>query len=73
LTDGPADHDGGKLAGLVAAIELVGPRWALLVVGSLLDGPKRCGDLQRELGYFSEPAFGLEPKTSSLQVKCSTS
>jgi DNA-binding HxlR family transcriptional regulator len=35
---------------LVAALEIVGPRWALLVVQSLLDGPKRYGDLQRELG-----------------------
>ena len=36
--------------GLAAALELVGRRWALLVVRSLLDGPKRYGDLQRELG-----------------------
>jgi DNA-binding HxlR family transcriptional regulator len=36
--------------GLAAALELVGQRWALLVVQSLLDGPKRYGDLQRELG-----------------------
>lgn len=36
--------------GLVAALEAVGQRWALLVVHCLLDGPKRYGDLQRELG-----------------------
>jgi len=36
--------------GLAAALELVGQRWALLVVRSLLDGAKRYGDLQRELG-----------------------
>ena len=36
--------------GLATALELVGPRWALLVVQCLLDGPKRYGDLQRELG-----------------------
>jgi DNA-binding HxlR family transcriptional regulator len=36
--------------GLAAALEVVGPRWALLVVQSLLEGPKRYGDLQRELG-----------------------
>jgi DNA-binding HxlR family transcriptional regulator len=35
---------------LAAALELVGQRWALLVVRSLLDGPKRYGDLHRELG-----------------------
>ena len=36
--------------GLDAALEVVGQRWALHVVRSLLDGPKRYGDLQRELG-----------------------
>ncbi len=40
-----ADRDG-----LAAALELVGQRWALLVVRSLLDGAKRYGGLQRELG-----------------------
>ena len=41
----PDDRDG-----LAAALEVVGQRWALLVVRCLLDGPKRYGDLQRELG-----------------------
>ena len=36
--------------GLATALGLVGQRWALLVVQHLLDGPKRYGDLQRELG-----------------------
>jgi DNA-binding HxlR family transcriptional regulator len=36
--------------GLAAALDLVGQRWALLIVRSLLDGAKRYGDLQRELG-----------------------
>lgn len=36
--------------GFGAALELVGQRWALLIVRSLLDGAKRYGDLQRELG-----------------------
>lgn len=36
--------------GLATALEVVGQRWALLVVRCLLDGPKRYGDLQRELG-----------------------
>ncbi|OAH49864.1 winged helix-turn-helix transcriptional regulator [Microbacterium oleivorans] len=35
---------------LAAALEIVGPRWALLIVERLLDGPQRYGDLQRELG-----------------------
>ena len=47
MTDETGDGDRDDL---VAALELVGPRWALLVVQSLLDGPKRYGDLQRELG-----------------------
>ena len=42
---GDVDDDG-----LARALELLGKRWALLIVGSLLDGPKRYGDLQRELG-----------------------
>jgi DNA-binding HxlR family transcriptional regulator len=36
--------------GLAAALEVVGQRWALLLVRSLLHGAKRYGDLQRELG-----------------------
>lgn len=35
---------------LASALEIVGPRWALLIVERLLDGPQRYGDLQRELG-----------------------
>jgi DNA-binding HxlR family transcriptional regulator len=35
---------------LAAALDIVGSRWALLIVDRLLDGPQRYGDLQRELG-----------------------
>jgi DNA-binding HxlR family transcriptional regulator len=35
---------------LAAALEIVGSRWALLIVERMLDGPQRYGDLQRELG-----------------------
>jgi DNA-binding HxlR family transcriptional regulator len=35
---------------LAAALEVVGARWALLIVGRLLEGPQRYGDLQRDLG-----------------------
>ena len=38
------------MSDLAAALEIVGPRWALLIVERLLDGPQRYGDLQRELG-----------------------
>nr|WP_254455098.1 helix-turn-helix domain-containing protein [Paenarthrobacter ureafaciens] len=35
---------------MAGALELVGARWALLIVERLLDGPQRYGDLQRDLG-----------------------
>lgn len=37
----------GKYCGLAHALELVGERWALVLVGDLLRGPKRFTDLQR--------------------------
>ena len=38
------------LAALSDALERVGDRWTLLIVAALLDGPRRFGDLQAELG-----------------------
>ena len=38
------------MSDLAAALEIVGPRWALLIVERLLEGPQRYGDLQRDLG-----------------------
>ena len=38
------------MSDLSAALEVVGARWALLIVERLLDGPQRYGDLQRDLG-----------------------
>jgi DNA-binding HxlR family transcriptional regulator len=38
------------VSGLAEALGVVGPRWALLIVELLVDGPLRYGDLQRELG-----------------------
>ena len=43
-----SDLDGES--GLAAALDIVGARWALLIVGRLLEGPQRYGDLQRDLG-----------------------
>jgi DNA-binding HxlR family transcriptional regulator/putative sterol carrier protein len=37
----------GKYCGLAHAVELVGERWALVLVSDLLRGPKRFTDLQR--------------------------
>lgn len=39
-----------ELRALDAAAARVGDRWALLVVGALLDGPRRFGELEAELG-----------------------
>lgn len=38
------------MSDLVAALEIVGARWALLIVERLLDGPQRYSDLERDLG-----------------------
>lgn len=38
------------MSNLAAALDVVGSRWALLIVERLLDGPQRYGDLQRDLG-----------------------
>lgn len=38
------------MSDLAAALDIVGPRWALLIVERLLHGPQRYGDLQRDLG-----------------------
>jgi DNA-binding HxlR family transcriptional regulator len=39
----------GQYCGLARSLELVGERWALLVIRDLLVGPKRFSDLQRGL------------------------
>ncbi|MBP2394509.1 DNA-binding HxlR family transcriptional regulator [Paenarthrobacter nicotinovorans] len=39
-----------RVSNLAAALDVVGSRWALLIVERLLDGPQRYGDLQRDLG-----------------------
>ena len=38
------------MSGLAAALDIIGSRWALLIVERLLEGPQRYGDLQRDLG-----------------------
>ena len=38
------------MSDLAAALDVVGARWALLIVERLLAGPQRYGDLQRDLG-----------------------
>ncbi|GAB3404514.1 hypothetical protein GCM10027515_16620 [Schumannella luteola] len=48
--DSASDAADGPSPGLAAALDVVGARWALLIVARLLDGPQRYGDLQRDLG-----------------------
>ncbi len=38
------------LSPLRAALDAVGDRWSLLVIAALLEGPRRFGDLQAEVG-----------------------
>jgi DNA-binding HxlR family transcriptional regulator len=38
------------MSGLSDALDIVGARWALLIVERLLEEPQRYGDLQRDLG-----------------------
>ncbi|TPW74663.1 winged helix-turn-helix transcriptional regulator [Schumannella soli] len=42
--------DDAPTSDLAAALDVIGARWALLIVARLLDGPQRYGDLQRDLG-----------------------
>jgi DNA-binding HxlR family transcriptional regulator len=41
--------DGTELSPLAEALASVGDRWTLLIVAALLDGPRRFGDLEKEL------------------------
>ena len=44
-----AARDYGQYCGVTRAVELVGERWALLIVRDLLVGPRRFSDLRRNL------------------------
>ena len=47
--DAMASREYGQYCGITRALELVGERWALLIVRDLLVGPRRYGELQRGL------------------------
>jgi DNA-binding HxlR family transcriptional regulator len=49
MTSSPADTESPESA-LADALAAVGDRWTLLVVASLLEGPRRFGDLQEAVG-----------------------
>lgn len=44
-----ASRDYGQYCGVTRALELIGERWALLIVRDLLVGPRRYGELQHGL------------------------
>jgi DNA-binding HxlR family transcriptional regulator len=43
------EEDGAAHSALADALATVGDRWTLLIVASLLDGPRRFGELQEEV------------------------
>jgi DNA-binding HxlR family transcriptional regulator len=45
----PSPAPGSEASPLAEALASVGDRWTLLVIAALLDGPRRFGDLEREL------------------------
>ncbi len=50
------------ISALSSALDTVGDRWTLLVIAALLDGPKRFGELQQELG-------GIAPNVLSQRLR----
>ena len=56
----------GQICGLAHALELVGERWALLVVRDLILGPKRFTDLRRGLPRI--PTNVLSARLKELEI-----
>ncbi|MFH5823726.1 winged helix-turn-helix transcriptional regulator [Georgenia sp. AZ-5] len=56
----------GQYCGVVTALELVGERWALLIVRDLLVGPRRCTDLKQGLPRI--PTNILSTRLKELQA-----
>lgn len=50
------------ISALSSALDTVGDRWTMLVIAALLDGPKRFGELQQELG-------GIAPNVLSQRLR----
>ena len=61
-----AARDYGQYCGLTQALELVGERWALLIVRDLLVGPRRYGELAEELHRI--PSNILAARLKDLQA-----
>ena len=60
-----ASREYGQYCGITRALELVGERWALLIVRDLLVGPRRYGELQRGLSRI--PSNILASRLKELQ------
>jgi DNA-binding HxlR family transcriptional regulator len=45
----PTTMDSSRHSALAEALDRVGDRWTLLVIAALLDGPRRFGELQKEV------------------------
>ena len=61
-----AARDYGQLSGVTRALELVGERWALLIIRDLLVGPRRYGDLAAGLPRI--PSNILAARLKELQA-----
>jgi DNA-binding HxlR family transcriptional regulator len=51
--DGEASGGDPARAALADALAVVGDRWTLLLIAVLLDGPRRFGELQEEIGRIA--------------------
>lgn len=49
MEDGARTENDSTSSPLAAALDAVGDRWSLQIVAALLDGPRRFGDLERDL------------------------
>ena len=55
-----AAREYGQYCGVTQALELVGERWALLIVRDLLVGPRRYGELANGLQRISKALLAAE-------------
>ncbi|MGH3747102.1 MAG: winged helix-turn-helix transcriptional regulator, partial [Micromonosporaceae bacterium] len=58
-----AGRDYGQFCGLARALDLVGERWALLIIRDLVQGPKRYTDLRKGLARIPTNVLSTRLKT----------
>lgn len=66
----PTSRSYGDACGIARALDVVGERWALLVVRELLLGPERFSDLRRALSGRAR-TWSPTGSASSKAVECS--